>query len=324
MESEIAFDMSPSFVVYKNGRLERLTGETIVPPSLNPQNGVISKDVVYSPEKNLSLRIYLPEKVVETDQKLPVLVYFHGGGFIFETAFSPIYHTFLTSAVAAAECLAISVDYRRAPEFPIPVPYEDSWDSLKWVFSYIDGTRPENWINKHADFGKVFLAGDSAGGNIAHHLAIRAEKEKLNPVISGMILIHPYFWGKTPIDELETRDERRRRKIDGSWEVASPNSEKGVDDPLFNVVGSESSDLSGLGCGRVLVMVAGYDIFVRQGFGYAAKLEKSGWGGEVEVMETKREGHAFHLKNPDTDNARQVVKKFAEFLKNKHYLISLL
>ncbi|CAH2045592.1 unnamed protein product [Thlaspi arvense] len=172
------------------------------------------------------------------------------------------------------------------------IPYEDSWDSLKWVFSHIDGTGPENWINKHGDFRKVFLAGDSAGANIAHHLAVRAKKEKLDSLISGIILVHPYFWGKTPVDEFETRDETRRQRIERSWGVASPNSEDGVDDPWINVVGS---DLSGLGCGRVLVMVAGDDGFVRQGLCYAAKLEKSGWGGEVEVMEIEERKREMYM-----------------------------
>lgn len=236
-------------------------------------------------------------------------MYFHGGGFVVETAFSPTYHAFLTSTVAAANCIAVSVDYRRAPEFPIPIPYEDSWDALEWVFS-----RRERWINTHADFKKVYLAGDSAGGNIAHHLAVRAAKKEKLLTIRGVILIHPYFWGKTPLDDLETRDEAMRKRIEGGWRTASPNSVDGADDPLINVVGSEYSDLSELGCGRILVVVAGDDPFVRQGFGYVGKLEKSGWEGEVELMEVKGESHVHHLKNPDTDNAGRVVKKVAEFI----------
>ncbi|XP_013593693.1 PREDICTED: probable carboxylesterase 7 [Brassica oleracea var. oleracea] len=315
MDSEIDVDNSPAYRVYKSGRIERLSGETFKPPSLTPENGVVSKDTVYSPEHNLSVRIFLPEKASATGEKLPLLVYFHGGGFVIETAFSPTYHAFLTSTVAAADCLAISVDYRRAPEFSIPIPYEDSWDALKWVLSHASGAGPEQWINKHADFGKLFLAGDSAGGNICHHLATRAKREGIDSLISGVVLIHPYFWGKTPVDEFETRDETKRRGIEARWRVASPNSEDGVDDPLFNVVGSETVDLSGLGCGRVLVVVAGYDTFARQGLGYAAKLEKSGWEGEVEVMEIKDEGHVHHMKSPDTDNASKVVNKVAEFIK---------
>ncbi|CAG7872848.1 unnamed protein product [Brassica rapa] len=310
MDSEIDVDNSPAYRVYKSGRIERLSGETFKPPSpLTPENGVVSKDTLFSPEHNLSVRIFLPEKAsAATGEKLPLLVYFHGGGFVIETAFSPTYHTFLTTTVAAAGCLAVSVDYRRAPEFPIPVPYEDSWDALKWVLSHISGAGPEQWINKHADFEKLFLAGDSAGGNICHHLATRAKREGIDSVISGVVLIHPYFWGKAPVDEFETRDERKRKGVEARWRVASPNSEEGVDDPLFNV------DISGLGCGRVLVVVAGDDTFARQGLGYVAKLEKSGWEGEVEVMEIKDEGHVHHLKSPDTDNARKVVNKVAEFI----------
>lgn len=322
MDNEIAVDNSPAYRVYKSGRIERLLGETFKPPSsLTPENGVVSKDTLYSPEHNLSVRIFLPEKkdsAAATDgEKLPLLVYFHGGGFVIETAFSPTYHAFLVSTVAAAGCLAVSVDYRRAPEFPIPIPYEDSWDALKWVLSHVSGAGPERWLNEHADFGRVFLAGDSAGGNISHHLAMRAKREGVDSLVSsgGVVLIHPYFWGKAPVDEFETRDEAKRRNVEARWRVASPNSEDGVDDPFFNVVGSESVDLSGLGCGRVLVVVAGDDTFARQGLGYAAKLEKSGWEGEVEVMEIKDEGHVHHLKNPDSDNARKVVNKVAEFIR---------
>ncbi|CAN8244539.1 unnamed protein product [Cochlearia groenlandica] len=304
MDSEIAFDNSPGYIVYK-------------------KNGAVSKDAVYSPEKNLSVRIYLPEKKSSTDNKklLPVLVYFHGGGFIIESAFSPTYHNFLKSTVAAANCIAISVDYRRAPEFPIPIPYEDSWEALKWVSTHISRSGSDHWINENADLNRLFLAGDSAGGNIVHHLTMRAKTEKLiDPlIIKGIVLIHPYFWGKTPIDEEETRDEKTKKRIEGSWRIASPESVNGADDPWINVVGSGSesgSDLSGLGCGKVLVILAGEDAFVRRGFGYVEKLKKSGWEGEeeVEVMEVKGEGHVHHLKNPHSCNARLVLNKIAEFI----------
>ncbi|CAE5957923.1 unnamed protein product [Arabidopsis arenosa] len=314
MDSDVAFDYSPRFRIFKNGRIERLVAETFVPPSLKPENGVVSKDAVYSPEKNLSLRIYLPKKSVDEtgEKKIPLLVYFHGGAFIMETAFSTIYHTFLTSAVSATDCIAVSVDYRRAPEHPIPILYEDSWEAIQWIFTHITRSGSEDWLNKHADFSNVFLAGDSAGANIAHHMAIRVEKEELSPEIfkiSGMILFHPYFMSKALIEKMEVGAMRYYERL---WRIASPDSENGVEDPWINVVGS---DLSELGCGRVLVMVAGNDVLARGGWSYAAELEKSGWVGKVEVMETKEEGHVFHLRNPDSDNARRLLRNFAEFLK---------
>ncbi|KAJ4917593.1 putative carboxylesterase 3 [Raphanus sativus] len=97
-------------------------------------------------------------------------------------------------------------------------------------------------------------------------MAIRAGREKLNPRIKGVAMVHPEV-----------------------WELASPNSVDGVDDPWLNVVGS------GLGCERVLVAVAGKDVFGRQGLTYVAKLEKSGWRGELEVVEEEEEGPCFHL-----------------------------
>ncbi|KAJ4896885.1 putative carboxylesterase 12 [Raphanus sativus] len=323
MDSEIAADYSPLLKIYKSGRIERLMGETAVPPSLTPQNGVISKDVVSSPEHNLSVRLYLPEKAPGGDEKLPLLVYFHGGGFIIETAFSPTYHNFLTAAVSASGCIAVSVDYRRAPEHPLPISFDDSWTSLKWVFTHISGSGPESWLNEHADFGRVFLAGDSAGATIAHHMTMRAAKEKLSPELSdsgisgGIVLVHPYFWSKAPVDDKETKDAAVRAKIEGIWMMASPNNKDGVDDPWLNVVQSESVDISGLGCGKVLVLVAEKDALARQGWGYKAKLEKSGWKGKVELVESEGEEHVFHLTRPDCERAVEAMKKFAGFIKGE-------
>ncbi|XP_013728110.1 probable carboxylesterase 1 [Brassica napus] len=315
-DQELAYDYSPRFRIYKNGQIQRLVAETFVPPSPTPQNGVVSKDAVYSPEKNLSLRIYLPHQTLETSEennkkkkKLPLLVYFHGGAFIMETAFSPAYNTFLTSTVSAAGCIAFSVDYRRSPEHPIPIPYEDSWDAVKWILTHIAGSGPEDWVNDHADFRRVFVAGDSAGANIAHHMAIRAGEENGSIKISGMTLFHPFFFSKAILEEQE---DGVRRYMEGIWEIACPNSEKGVEDPWINVVGS---DLSGLECGRVLVMVAGKDVLAREGRVYAEKLEECGWGGRVEVVETEGEDHVFHIRNPDSDNARLLVQRFAEFIR---------
>ncbi|CAF2109485.1 unnamed protein product [Brassica oleracea] len=226
-----------------------------------------------------------------------------------ETAFSPAYNTFLTSTVSAAGCIAFSVDYRRSPEHPIPIPYEDSWDAVKWILTHIAGSGPEDWVNDHADFRRVFVAGDSAGANIAHHMAIRAGEENGSIKISGMTLFHPFFFSKAILEEQE---DGVRRYMEGIWEIACPNSEKGVEDPWINVVGS---DLSGLECGRVLVMVAGKDVLAREGRVYAEKLEECGWGGRVEVVETEGEDHVFHIRNPDSDNARLLVQRFAEFIR---------
>ncbi|CAN1773296.1 60S ribosomal protein L18a [Linum perenne] len=182
-------------------------GTETVPASLSdPKTTVQSKDVPYCLDPNLQARLYLP-KQVEPGQKLPLLVYYHGGGFVIETAFSPTYHNHLNILVAEANVIAVSVDYRRAPECPIPIPYEDCWAALKWAGSHAGGSGPEEWLNEHADFGSVFLAGDSAGANIVHHVAMRFGQEEIEgiPQLGGLVMIHPYFAGNEPVGKEELR-----------------------------------------------------------------------------------------------------------------------
>ncbi|KAF8096671.1 hypothetical protein N665_0304s0034 [Sinapis alba] len=313
METEIVSEFLPFGRIYKDGRVERLTGTEVIPPSLDATNDVVSKDVVYSSEHNLSVRLFLPHNN-NNNNKLPLLIYIHGGAWIIESPFSPIYHNYVTKVVKSATCLAVSIQYRRAPEHPIPAAYEDSWSAIQWIFSHADGSGPVDWINDYADFTRVFIGGDSAGANMSHHMAMRAGKEKLSPRIKGLAVVHPAFWGTDPVDEHDVQDAETRSGIAEVWEkIASPNSVNGTDDPLFNVVGSDS-DFSGLGCEKVLVAVAGKDVFVRQGLGYAAKLEKSEWRGDVEVVVEEEEGHVFHLQNPHSETASRFFNKFVEFI----------
>ncbi|GAV89260.1 Abhydrolase_3 domain-containing protein [Cephalotus follicularis] len=132
--------------------------------------------------------------------------YFHGGWFCIETAFSPTYHNFLNTLVAAANIIAVSVDYRRAPEHTVPIAYDDSWTAVKWFSSHSNGSGNEDWLYSHVDFKQVFFAGDNAGANIAQNMGFRIGNEKLDCLnVSGIVLIHPYFWGNQLIGN-ETED----------------------------------------------------------------------------------------------------------------------
>lgn len=160
MGSEVLYDLTPIVKIYKDGRVERLVGTETVPPSLDEKTGILSMDVAISSDPPISARLYIPIAAVRSLQKLPVLVYYHGGGFIVETARSPIYHNYLNALVAEANVLAVSVDYRRAPEDPLPAAYDDSWTALKWVASHSARKGPEEWLNSCANLRKViFLIG---------------------------------------------------------------------------------------------------------------------------------------------------------------------
>lgn len=173
-KSEVAFEKLPVIRVYKDGRVERLFGTDAVPPSTDPRTGVSSKDVTITvtstaaptagsePSSHvISARLFIPK--LARSQKLPLLIYFHGGAFCVCSPFNAAYHSYLNAVVAEAKVVAVSVNYRKAPEHPIPAAYEDSWAAIQWAALHRDGDGPEAWLNEHADFGRVFLSGVSAG-----------------------------------------------------------------------------------------------------------------------------------------------------------------
>lgn len=313
--AEVIDEVLPYLRVYKDGTIERLVGNEVAPATFHPQTGVSSKDIVIIPETGVAARLYRPEiKPHDHHNKLPLVIYFHGGAFCISSAFDPTYHQSLNRLVAEANIIAMSIDYRRAPEFPLPAAYEDSWDVLQWVASQsIDGSH-EPWMNDHVDFGRVFLAGDSAGANMVHHMALRVMKSTLTQKLQlqGIILIHPYFWGKKPIGS-EISDPARKAMVDKWWSYVCP-SEKGNDDPLINPFADGAPSLAGLACDSVIVCVAENDILRDRGRAYYEELVKSGWRGNAEIIETEGEDHVFHIFNPTCEKAQILIKRLAAFI----------
>ncbi|XP_031266616.1 probable carboxylesterase 5 [Pistacia vera] len=301
--NEVAHEYLPYFRAYKDGRVERFFGSDRVPASIDgSQNGVCSKDVVVVSETGLSARIFIPAGATKPGQKLPLVVYYHGGGFFMGTPFCSVYNNFVSSLAAKANAIAVSVDYRLAPEHYVPVAYEDSWAALKWVASHCNGEGPEAWLNNYADFHRVFLAGDSAGGNMVHNMAIQASVENLNGVkLSGICLIQPYFG-------------RQDGGVDKCWTFVCPTT-SGSDDHRINP--SVDSRLSSLRCNRVLICVAEKDNLKERGLFYSETLRDSEWVGEVEIAETEGEDHVFHLFNPNSEKAMALLEKIALFI-NQH------
>ncbi|GJN03777.1 hypothetical protein PR202_ga21255 [Eleusine coracana subsp. coracana] len=116
-------------------------GTSVVPTtSLDQHTGVSSRDVVVDAATGLAARLYLPSSSThhlhrngKGGKRLPVLLYFHGGAFVVESAFGPAYHGYLNALAAKASVLAVSVNYRLTPEHPLPATYDDAWAALQWV-----------------------------------------------------------------------------------------------------------------------------------------------------------------------------------------------
>ncbi|KAL2463947.1 putative carboxylesterase 2 [Forsythia ovata] len=313
---EMLVDLSPFLKVYKDGTVTRLFGSPHVPPSPeDAATGVSSKDINISPV--VQARLYLP-KLTDPHQKLPVLVYYHGGGFCLESAFSFLVQRYMNILAAEAKALIVSVEYRLAPEHPLPVAYEDSWTALQWVASHAiekPGMEKEPWLTEHADFGKIYVGGDSAGGNIVHNILLRAGAEPLpgDMKILGGFLSHPYFWGSKPI-ESETKEETEQNVAYKIWLFVYPSAPGGIDNPMINPFVDDAPSLSGLACSRLLVCLAEKDPLTSRGILYVESVKKSGWNGEVELVGFEGEDHCFHFFDPEKSNAKDLIKCLASFI----------
>lgn len=320
MSKEVVKEL-PSFVqVFKDGSVERLKGSPFVPISPeDPETGVSSKDIPISKNPPISARIFLP-KLTEPNLKIPILVYYHGGAFCIESAFSSAHHQFLNYLVSQAKVVAVSVEYRLAPEHPLPIGYEDCWAALQWVSSHLsedeNEAEKEPWLIKYGDFGRVFLGGDSAGANIVHNTAMRVGKEGLpcGLKITGAFLTHPYFCGSKPVGSEPVDEEPEKNMGCIVWNFSYPAAPGGVDNPLMNPLGPEAPSLEGIGCSRLLVSVAENDGLKSRGVWYYEEVKKSDWKGEVELVEVEGEGHAFHIDSFGTDKSKNLIKRLADFL----------
>ncbi|KAK9741838.1 hypothetical protein RND81_03G132400 [Saponaria officinalis] len=310
---DLLHDCRPLFMVHKNGRVHRFVGTDEVPPSVDSVTGVESKDVVIDSETGVYVRLYKPQNV----DKVGVLVYIHGGGFCVQSASSLGYHNYLNNLSFKANMIVVSINYRNAPEYPLPIGYEDSWAAFKWVFVI---NHVESWLRDHADLSRVYMAGDSSGANIVHNFAKRVKKQgdetpesRVTYPLKGIVLINPYFWGTDRIGSEEKRIEPTgfNSLMDKVWMVACPES-SGLDDPRINP--EMDHELGDLGVDKILVTVAEFDILRDRGFYYKDLLLKSRWNGDIKVIETFGENHVFHLKKPDSSKAIELMNKIVEFL----------
>uniref|UniRef100_A0A7N0T4W4 Alpha/beta hydrolase fold-3 domain-containing protein n=1 Tax=Kalanchoe fedtschenkoi TaxID=63787 RepID=A0A7N0T4W4_KALFE len=290
------------FQIHRNGvvRVHRPMRDRPDPPPSDPRYRIRFRDVVISQPDSVTARIFLPEPEPGSDSKLPVILYIHGGGFCMLSPYAAQYHRYCTQLAAEAGALVVSVDYGLFPDRPIPACYDDSWAALKWVAAHSSGSGPDPWLTRYADFNNVFIAGDSAGGNITHTLALRVGLTGLHGAkVVGAVLVHPFFGG--------TED-------DAIWLKMCPTNE-GVDDPRMN---PSEEDLAALGCEKVLIFVAEKDHLCEPGKRYYEKLMRSGWRGKVEMVENLGMQHCFHIvQEVEDEHAAEMLRKVAAFVRGE-------
>ncbi|KAK4274431.1 hypothetical protein QN277_017651 [Acacia crassicarpa] len=287
----------PGFLeVYSDGSVKRFAPE-IAPPSANSSDSCRSKDVIIDPSKPVTARLFVPRSHSRS-HKLPVLVYFHGGGFCIGSTTWLGYHQFLSDFSVASQSIVLSVDYRLAPEHRLPTAYEDCYSSLEWLH---DQAGSEPWLQQ-ADLSRVFLSGDSAGGNITHHVAVKAIQNNTRDdlKIKGIIPIHPYFGSEKRTEKENAEEEGEEvRSNDMFWRLSIPEDSNrdyyGCNFEKTEMCESEWSKFP-----AIQVHVAAKDFLKERGEMYAEFMKKKG-AREVEMVEAKEERHVFHVLSPQSE-----------------------
>nr|GMD42101.1 carboxylesterase 1-like [Ipomoea batatas] len=217
----LGFECNPDGSITRQRELP----STFEPTSAVDPSLVLAKDISINESKSTWARIILPRKAVDSQpiSKLPLILYFHGGGFIVCKVDTPNFQDFYRHIATEVSAVVVSVEYRRAPEHRLPAAYDDCMEALYWIKNSDD-----EWLAKYVDFSRCFLMGTSAGGNIAYRVGLSASSicTELKPLeIRGLILHHPYFGGKErTASELKSVDDKLfpLRLNDLMWETALP------------------------------------------------------------------------------------------------------
>jgi acetyl esterase len=261
--------------------------------------GEVTDIEIQGPDGPIPLRLYAPAG--DDDGPLPVLVFFHGGGWVRGSV--EAYDGLCRRLTNDAECLVVSVEYRRAPEHPFPAGFEDCYAATEWAQSHA--------ADLGGDPDRVAVGGDSAGGNLAAAVALAA-RDRDGPELAHQLLVYPavshpelrwfdsydengtgYF---LEIDSIEWYHEQYTDPADRGNQYAFP---------------IRARDLSGLPPATVLT--AGFDPLVDEGNAYADRLETA--GVETTRLHYESQIHAFLNLYEHLDGADRAIEDAAAELR---------
>ena len=224
----------------------------------------------------IDVRIYWPP----TDHVAPpVLVFFHGGGFV--AGDLDTHDGTCRQHAVGADAVVVSVEYRLAPEHPYPAAVDDAWAATQWV--------AEHGSEIDADASRLAVAGDSAGGTISAVIAQRA-RDHGGPPIRFQLLWYPStLWDPSLPSFTENADaailDREAIAAFSRWYAG----EVDLSDPPPGMAPGRAENLAGLP--PAYIAVAGHDPLRDDGIRYGELLAAAGVPVEVDDAETLVHGY---------------------------------
>jgi acetyl esterase len=253
--------------------------------------------IIPGPAGNLPIRVYTPDG----SSPFPVLVYFHGGGWVICNLDT---HDSLCRALAnAASCVVASVDYRLAPEHPFPAAAEDAYAATRWIAD----NAPQINVNPT----RIAVGGDSAGGNLAAVVSLML-RDKKGPPLRYQVLIYPVVnlssfdtnsYREHGEGYILTRDSMEFYR--GHYVKNEEDAKNAYASPLL------AEDLHGLP--PALVIAAEIDVLTDEAEAYAHRLKKAG----VPVTYSCHKGmiHPFLSLIGVVDRAKDGIDEIARVLR---------
>ncbi|MDT0651131.1 alpha/beta hydrolase [Autumnicola edwardsiae] len=235
-----------------------------------PKVDISHKILDVGPEEGILVRIYKPVEM-NPGEELPVIVYYHGGGWVI--ADLDTYEPSAKALAAKAGAIVVSVAYRQAPQFTFPTAHDDAFAAYKWVV--------ENTSEIGGDENNIATAGESAGGNLAVAIPIMAKEQNVKLPVH-ILSVYPIADGdvQSPsYDEYENASPLNRPFMEWFFEKYSPNQES-KSDPLISLI---DADLEGLP--TTTIINAQLDPLEHEGGELAEKMEQAGIDVEREVYQ---------------------------------------
>ncbi|KAL2533462.1 putative carboxylesterase [Abeliophyllum distichum] len=251
------------------------------------------------------------------DTKLPILFFIHGGGFIVGSRTWPNCHNCGLRLASGLQALVVAPDYRLAPEHRLPAALDDTLSAVKWLQNEILAENSDAWLRDGVDFDKVFIVGDSSGGNLAHHLAVKLGpgSPELAPVrVRGYVLIAPFFGGIVRTkSEVEGPPEPflNLEILDRFWRLSLPDGSN-PDHPLADPFGPLSPNLESKKLDPILVIVGGSELMKDRIENYAKKLKEQEKKIDCVVFQGKQ--HGFFTDEPFSQMGDRVLQQLKNFM----------